>query len=549
MNVAPQGPLPQGPLPQGTLPQGTPGADPAAATGFAALLAMASTETLPSAPGATAPGSAVPGATVPNSTVPGATAKARSHGQTGASPDKPEEGLDSGAPQDPSPDRILAGALAQVPLHLCDVPCAPMAAARADTRVMPATPGSDAGSSAGAAVRPEVPEAAVFAKAQGQRLTAAPTEQGKDGMRWQTSAVASTGPKPTAGVADLGPRSAATVADMGLKSMAATRLPSGTPLPGSAAATEAAPGPSAARVTVPAVNARALDPQRAVAPATAPTPATVTPKDASASPLSPAHGTASTAGTAGTSGTSGTSGTAGAPSAAARTAATVEITPAGSLRRQVPSGPAVKSAPGASQPATASEPAATPGDPRGSDRGAAVVTAAAVAHPSPGAGARDRAAVAPSPADPSVAADDGVRARLHDAAEASANRLTLRQAAHGELDVPELGRVTVSARSRDGEVDLRVRAERPETAHTLAAHAGEISAAVRAVDVPVGRLTFEAGAGGGGHDGAAAQDGSSSGEGRGGSPDATGEGGGARAGAGAGNTVQGSAGRRVRIVL
>jgi len=68
------------------------------------------------------------------------------------------------------------------------------------------------------------------------------------------------------------------------------------------------------------------------------------------------------------------------------------------------------------------------------------------------------------------------------------NLLVMRNAAQGELDHPELGRVAVSAQLRGGEVDVRVTASRPETALFLAPRADAMTADARAANVPVARV-------------------------------------------------------------
>jgi hypothetical protein len=76
------------------------------------------------------------------------------------------------------------------------------------------------------------------------------------------------------------------------------------------------------------------------------------------------------------------------------------------------------------------------------------------------------------------------------------NQAVLRQVAHGEVDHPELGRVQVVAQSRDGQVDVRLTVQRPETATILAPHADAIAADARHANIPVKQVTVDR------HDGA-----------------------------------------------
>jgi hypothetical protein len=80
------------------------------------------------------------------------------------------------------------------------------------------------------------------------------------------------------------------------------------------------------------------------------------------------------------------------------------------------------------------------------------------------------------------------------------SRMTLRRAAHAEVDVPELGRVTVVARERHAEVDVSLSAAR-SGAEVLRAAGAELRTYLRDGAVPLGELSI----GVDGHAGAAGQ--------------------------------------------
>jgi hypothetical protein len=90
-----------------------------------------------------------------------------------------------------------------------------------------------------------------------------------------------------------------------------------------------------------------------------------------------------------------------------------------------------------------------------------------------------------------AAGGDDERQRL---VAAGVNRLTLRrEGLRAEADVPELGRVSVEARSTaDGAIDVRVAAADPVAAMALGRHQGEIVRALEAASVPIGRVSVEA---------------------------------------------------------
>jgi hypothetical protein len=66
------------------------------------------------------------------------------------------------------------------------------------------------------------------------------------------------------------------------------------------------------------------------------------------------------------------------------------------------------------------------------------------------------------------------------AATSIVNQQIIRGAAHGVIELPELGRIQVSARSQDGELGVRVTADRPETATILLPHTAAMAAEARA---------------------------------------------------------------------
>ena len=92
-------------------------------------------------------------------------------------------------------------------------------------------------------------------------------------------------------------------------------------------------------------------------------------------------------------------------------------------------------------------------------------------------------------------AADAQRARLQDAFSSSMHQRAFMSPARGEVDLPELGRVSVSALTENNAVAIEVTASQSATAHALHAQAGAIAADVRAADIPVASLFFT-GAGG-----------------------------------------------------
>ncbi|MEO8875809.1 MAG: hypothetical protein ABI461_09500 [Polyangiaceae bacterium] len=90
-------------------------------------------------------------------------------------------------------------------------------------------------------------------------------------------------------------------------------------------------------------------------------------------------------------------------------------------------------------------------------------------------------------ADPRMSTD-----ARQEAATAAVNQMTLRRAADGELDIPELGRVRVDASTRDGEVDVRIAATRPSTQILVANHLHEIVLDAKSAAIPVGDVRVDA---------------------------------------------------------
>lgn len=85
---------------------------------------------------------------------------------------------------------------------------------------------------------------------------------------------------------------------------------------------------------------------------------------------------------------------------------------------------------------------------------------------------------------------DPLRARLQDALRSSINQRVMQESASGEVLLPGLGRVAVSARTTDAVVAVEVHAAQAATARLLHASAGEIAADVIAADIPLSTLSF-----------------------------------------------------------
>lgn len=86
--------------------------------------------------------------------------------------------------------------------------------------------------------------------------------------------------------------------------------------------------------------------------------------------------------------------------------------------------------------------------------------------------------------------DSPLRARLQDALRSSVHQRVLQQPASGEVVLPGLGRVAVTARAADSAVAVEVHAAQSATAQLLHASAGDIAADVLAAEIPLSTLTF-----------------------------------------------------------
>jgi hypothetical protein len=85
----------------------------------------------------------------------------------------------------------------------------------------------------------------------------------------------------------------------------------------------------------------------------------------------------------------------------------------------------------------------------------------------------------------------GGRDATESAAQSAVNQAVLRHAAYGEVLHPELGRVEVSARLRDGEVDLRITTQHAGATNALIGRADALVSDVRSANVQVGRLDID----------------------------------------------------------
>ncbi len=77
------------------------------------------------------------------------------------------------------------------------------------------------------------------------------------------------------------------------------------------------------------------------------------------------------------------------------------------------------------------------------------------------------------------------------AASSSVNQQIIRGAAHGVVELPDLGRVQVSAKLQDGELGVRVTPDRPETTTILLPHAAAMAAEVRTTGSSAVRVDIE----------------------------------------------------------
>ncbi|MEO8800743.1 MAG: flagellar hook-length control protein FliK, partial [Polyangiaceae bacterium] len=72
------------------------------------------------------------------------------------------------------------------------------------------------------------------------------------------------------------------------------------------------------------------------------------------------------------------------------------------------------------------------------------------------------------------------------------NQMTLRRAvADGELDIPELGKVRVDAQTKNGEVEVKITAEREDTRTLVNAHAQAIALDARTAAIPIANIHVE----------------------------------------------------------
>jgi hypothetical protein len=76
-------------------------------------------------------------------------------------------------------------------------------------------------------------------------------------------------------------------------------------------------------------------------------------------------------------------------------------------------------------------------------------------------------------------------------ASTAVNQAVIRSAAHGVVELPDLGRIEVTARSANGVMDVRVTPDRPETAAILVPHAEAMASEVRAGGSPNVRVDVE----------------------------------------------------------
>lgn len=82
-------------------------------------------------------------------------------------------------------------------------------------------------------------------------------------------------------------------------------------------------------------------------------------------------------------------------------------------------------------------------------------------------------------------------ASLREAFASVAHQATLRGVASGEIDLPDLGRIAVKARSVEGGVDVEVNADRPDARSTLRSHTDAMVADLQRADLKVTRLSVD----------------------------------------------------------
>lgn len=88
-------------------------------------------------------------------------------------------------------------------------------------------------------------------------------------------------------------------------------------------------------------------------------------------------------------------------------------------------------------------------------------------------------------------ARDLQRARRQGAATQAVNRMTLRNGASGEIDLPQLGRVSVAARTMNGEVDVQLRAQDGTTLSVLQSVSAELERELRSNSVDLRDLDID----------------------------------------------------------
>lgn len=89
------------------------------------------------------------------------------------------------------------------------------------------------------------------------------------------------------------------------------------------------------------------------------------------------------------------------------------------------------------------------------------------------------------------AAQTEVRERRMEATHQAVNRMALRQSVHAEVELPELGRITIGVHGHQSSLDVRLRASHEDTARELAARAGELAGDIRGAQIPVARVVVE----------------------------------------------------------
>jgi hypothetical protein len=120
-------------------------------------------------------------------------------------------------------------------------------------------------------------------------------------------------------------------------------------------------------------------------------------------------------------------------------------------------------------------------------------------------GAQARSAGDPHEQAPQTAAD-AAREQRQTHAEVAVSRMTLQRGVKADAVLPDLGRVTVEARGRTDALDVRLTAERGETASILAAQGHEMRADLDKSSVNVTELSIGLASGGAGQGGSAGRE-------------------------------------------